>query len=367
MKSSFLAFDFYKNYETRFLLVTIGLLAAPMLMMKILIWLMRIIAPSTHPLTRSEAKWYCCSSNSIEDNEQQLPVDISSQTKEQSKYDLSVIIPAYNEQSRIAAMLGPCVETLVQMGLKSEIIVVDDGSKDETLDVVVEFIKALDYTTRHRLISMKVLKLDTNRGKGRAVTCGMLCASGELCLFADADGATEFSDLSKLISSIKRKQQQQNQVERDNEDGNNVDIAIGSRAHLVKTDSVVKRSRMRNLLMLAFHLVLYCLSTPYIRQIHDTQCGFKLFTRRAVHRIFPFMHLEGWLFDIELLHIASQKGLRCAEVPVDWHEVPGSKLSIIRDAIRMAVDLLELRLCYLLGVWRVDTLTSYPQWRRVRE
>ncbi|KAI3638629.1 hypothetical protein MIR68_003127 [Amoeboaphelidium protococcarum] len=364
MKSPFLAFDFYKNYETKFLLVTIGLLAAPMLIMKSLRWLMRIIAPTTHPLTISEAKWYYCSSNSTEDNEQQLPVDIYSQTKEHSKYDLSVIIPAYNEQSRIAAMLGPCVETLVQMGLRSEIIVVDDGSKDETLDVVVDFIKSLDYTTRHRLISMKVLKLDVNRGKGRAVTCGMLCASGMLCLFADADGATEFSDLSKLISSIKRKQQQ---VERDNEDGNNVDIAIGSRAYLVKTESVVKRSRIRNLLMLAFHLVLYCLSIPYIRQIRDTQCGFKLFTRRAVHLIFPFMHLEGWLFDIELLHIASQKGLRCVEVPVDWHEVPGSKLSIIRDAIRMAVDLLELRLSYLLGVWRVDTLTSYPQWRREGE
>jgi len=127
-------------------------------------------------------------------------------------------------------------------------------------------------------------------------------------------------------------------------------VTVGSRAHLVGTDVVVKRSFVRNLLMRGLHL---CLKTLGVGHIQDTQCGFKLFTRESARLLFPPMHIAHWIFDVELLLLAHLLGVPVAEVPIAWHEVQGSKINLMSDSITMLKDLIILRVNYAIGRWAV--------------
>ncbi|CAO3630301.1 unnamed protein product [Cunninghamella blakesleeana] len=250
---------------------------------------------------------------------------------------LSVIIPAFDESKRLSVMLTETIDYLEDCKKENktftyELIIVDDGSRDNTIKI------ALDFAKQNKHIDIRILALEKNRGKGGAVTQGMLCARGEYCLMVDADGATKFSDLVKLEEQLKLI----------NKDGNG--IAIGSRSHLVSTDAVVKRSFVRNFLMRGFHTLVYTLG---IRGIEDTQCGFKLFTRNTAQVIFPNMHVERWIFDIECLMIAQTQNIPLVEVQVNWHEIDGSKVNLITDSVQMARDLFLIRLNYVLGFWKV--------------
>ncbi|RKP25751.1 nucleotide-diphospho-sugar transferase [Syncephalis pseudoplumigaleata] len=252
---------------------------------------------------------------------------------------LSVIVPAYNEERRLGTMLEETAQFLHEQQQQQpdytyEILVVDDGSRDSTSEV------ALDYARKHPEYAIRVLTLAQNRGKGGAVAEGMMRARGERLLFADADGATKFSDIKALEEKL-------NHISQETKRG----VVVGSRAHLVQTDAVVKRSAIRNFLMHSFHQLLYVLG---VREIQDTQCGFKLFTRSAARCIFPNVHVEGWIFDVEVLLIAMRCSIPIAEVPVTWHEIDGSKMSLIQDSIQMALDLFTIRLNYMLGVWRIE-------------
>lgn len=182
----------------------------------------------------------------------------------------------------------------------------------------------------------------------------MLCARGKYLLFADADGATNFSDLETLIVEMSK-----SIIE------NPCSVVIGSRSHLVSTDAVVQRSFVRNFLMYSFHTVVYLLCVAGVRKIKDTQCGFKLFSRAAAQKIFPYMHVEGWIFDIELLQLAAEQGMLIKEVEVNWIEIPGSKMSLVKDSINMALDLLVIRLNYLIGRWRISSnrMPAVGAWR----
>ena len=152
-------------------------------------------------------------------------------------------------------------------------------------------------------------------------------------------------------------------------DGSRRGVAIGSRGHLVGSEAVVQRSAVRNFLMRSFHFVLMILTPPATSRIRDTQCGFKLFSRAALPHIVPYMHAEGWIFDIEMLMLAESApatpvlasdgsvigtsyGIKVAEVPIAWHEVEGSKMSLVQDSVRMAVGLAVLRASWMLGVYR---------------
>lgn len=117
----------------------------------------------------------------------------------------------------------------------------------------------------------------------------------------------------------------------------------------------VQRSFVRNFLMRCFHTLVYTLG---IRGIKDTQCGFKLFTRKTAQLVFPNMHVERWIFDIECLMIAQLQKIPIAEVQVNWHEIDGSKINLMMDSIQMARDLLLIRLNYIFGLWKVDTNKS---------
>lgn len=324
--------------------------------------------------------------------------DISS--VEPAEVEVSVVIPAYNEEKRIIPALEEAIEYLDERfgrsdgddestnskkkkkkrgtsttqhhrqvfrktkdGAKKEgevsgyeILIVDDGSRDKTIDVVLEF------SRKHNLHDiLRVVHLEKNRGKGGAVTHGFRHVRGEYIVFADADGASRFSDLGRLIEGCE-----------DVVDASNRGVAIGSRGHLVGSDAVVKRSALRNFLMKSFHFVLMILTPPATSRIRDTQCGFKLFSRAALPHIIPYMHMEGWIFDIEMLMLAESApptpvvasdgtvigaapGIRVAEVPIDWHEVEGSKMSLIRDSVNMALGLAILRGSWMFGVYRRRT------------
>ncbi|KAI9244812.1 nucleotide-diphospho-sugar transferase [Phascolomyces articulosus] len=237
-------------------------------------------------------------------------------------------------------MLTEAIEFLQQKEQRNkkftyEILIVDDGSRDNTIQVALEFAKSHDGN-----VDIRVLGLEKNRGKGGAVTQGMLCARGERCLMVDADGATKFADLQKLEAAL----------DKITKDGHGV--AVGSRSHLVSTEAVVKRSFVRNFLMRSFHSLVYILG---IRGIEDTQCGFKLFTRKSAQLIFPNMHVERWIFDIECLMIAQLQKIPIQEVQVNWHEIDGSKINLMMDSVQMARDLLLIRLNYILGLWTVNS------------
>ncbi|KAH3669291.1 hypothetical protein OGAPHI_001412 [Ogataea philodendri] len=234
-------------------------------------------------------------------------------------------------------MLSECVEHLdKQYAGKYEILVVDDGSKDDTAVYALELAAELELAPH----VLRVVEFVKNRGKGGAVTHGIQFVRGKYAIFADADGASKFSDLDKLMQSIQKLDKR--------EPDTIPAVAIGSRSHMVNTDAVVKRSFIRNFLMYALHTLVYVFG---IRTIKDTQCGFKLFNKAAIAKIFPRMHTEGWIFDVEILILAINQGIPVDEVAISWHEVDGSKMVLARDSITMAVDLVVTRLAYIMGIY----------------
>jgi len=254
--------------------------------------------------------------------------------------DLSIIVPTYNETKRMPKMLKSTIKHILSIPKrKTEILIIDDGSADGTSDL------ALNYAKENPEIEIRVIIREKNSGKGGAVRHGMLHARGERLLMVDADGASRFEDLELLWTALDGL---------DEKRVNPAAIAVGSRAHLVQTEAVVKRSFLRNLLMYGFHTILRVLGVGYIR---DTQCGFKLFTRKAAREIFPSQHLTTWIFDVEILLLAKMLGIPVEEVPIEWHEVAGSKLNVVTDSLQMLRDLLILRANHLLGRWKVSQNT----------
>jgi len=214
-----------------------------------------------------------------------------------------------------------------------EIIVCDDGSRDRTSDV------ALEYSKKYGTDRVRVLQLKQNQGKGGAVQQGMLAARGQYLLMADADAATRISDLESLETRIK-------EIDKDGRA-----VAVGSRAHL-QDNVVATRKWHRNLMMYVFHFAVAFLC---VRGVRDTQCGFKLFTRKAAQWLFINQQLRRWAFDVELLFLARHLNIPIVEVAVNWTEIAGSKLDPIDASLTMARDLVIIRLSYLLRIWRIKS------------
>ncbi|CAF1311416.1 unnamed protein product [Adineta steineri] len=257
-----------------------------------------------------------------------------------SKY-LSVIIPAYKEVDRLPVMMKDTMDYLEQRQAKDssftyELIIVDDGSPDKTSEI------ALKFSAQYGTDIVRVLTLDANRGKGGAVRMGVLSARGQWILFADADGATKFSDFTKVekgaLAAIK----------------NNDVVVCGSRRHL-EQESVSQRSAFRTLLMYVFHFEVWLFA---VKSIRDTQCGFKLFSRQAAQKIFTQMHVERWAFDVELLYIAEKLKIPIAEVDVNWQEIPGSKLDPFTASLQMGIDILAIWFRYITGIWTINHIKN---------
>ncbi|MBN2112190.1 glycosyltransferase family 2 protein [Candidatus Woesearchaeota archaeon] len=235
-----------------------------------------------------------------------------------AKLSLSVVIPAYNEEKRIGKTLRRITSYLDKRKDDYEIIVVDDCSKDNTVKVA-RFLK------NKRL---KVLKNKCNLGKGGAVKNGMLAAKKKYVLFSDADLSTPIEEIEKF-EKLKDK----------------YDILIGSRA-LKESDIKIKQPFYRVLMGKTFNLIVNLL---VIWGVKDTQCGFKWFRKDAVKKIFPKQTFNGFSFDVELLFIAKKYGYSIKEVPVTWLNSPDSKVSAVRDSIRMFMDLIKIRINDLRG------------------
>lgn len=252
--------------------------------------------------------------------------------------ELSVIVPAYNEEERLPMMMDEALEYLEERKkkLKSftyEVIVVDDGSKDKTTQI------AQSYCNKYGSDKIRVLTLAKNRGKGGAIRLGMFSARGRYLLFADADGASKFSDFTKLENEMKNMKK----------DSSNRAVVCGSRAHL-EEESIAQRSFFRTILMKGFHFVVWFLC---VRGIKDTQCGFKLLSREAAVLLFSNLHVERWAFDVDMLFLAQYFNIPVGEVAINWTEIEGSKMVPVFSWIQMGKDIILIRLRYFLGAWKI--------------
>jgi dolichyl-phosphate beta-glucosyltransferase len=228
---------------------------------------------------------------------------------------LSIVIPAYNEQSRLPRTVLATLRWCSALSLDFELIIVDDGSGDETLALARLF---EDSDVRIRTLACP------HTGKGATVRLGVLNARGRVVMFMDADGATPLDEIPKLLGAI----------------DSGYDVAIGSRVLQRPGEIEVTTSLHRRLIGRAFAL---CVNLFAIDGIGDTQCGFKAFRRSAVPAIFSRQRILGFAFDVEILFIARRLGLSIVEIPVNWQAQPGSKVNLVTDSIRMLWDISHVR------------------------
>lgn len=236
---------------------------------------------------------------------------------------LSIVIPAYNEENRIGRTLAGTFEYLGAQSYDSEVLVVNDGSRDRTAEKVLAF--AERSSGRLRLIENP-----GNRGKGYAIRNGMLQATGDIVLFYDADLATPTSEIVKVISPIAE---------------NRYDVVFGSRA-LDRSLIGTHQSALRETIGKAGNLIQFALTGLNFK---DTQCGFKAFRREAAQTVFPLQQIDGFGFDPEILFIAKKQGWRLLETPVRWNHVEGSKVNPIGSPIKVLMEVSTIRLNDLTG------------------
>jgi glycosyltransferase involved in cell wall biosynthesis len=226
---------------------------------------------------------------------------------------LSVVIPAYNEASRIGQTLADLLGTLGPVPFAFEIRVVDDGSEDGTSRVVEEV---------GRIDQRIVVQREPHRGKGGALRAGLLAAPGTVRFMCDADLAMPAPEIHRFLAMVP----------------DECDIAIGTREG--PGARRVGEPAYRHLMGRAFNaLVRYAL----LPDLQDTQCGFKLFSARSVDAVLPLTTIDGWALDLEILYIARIQGWRIREVPIEWHHDAQSRVSVMRDPWRMAADVRRIR------------------------
>lgn len=247
--------------------------------------------------------------------------------EESPRLALSIVIPVYNETGRIGSTLQRLLERAQAGPDACEILVVDDGSTDGTVELVERICRESP--------AVRLLRNPGNCGKGFAVRNGMLDARGEYLLFSDADLSTPIEEAERLWEALK----------------NGYDVAIGSRA--LKPEWVYPRQPWaRETAGKTFNLFVRALTgLPY----RDTQCGFKAFRREAARAIFSRQTIPGFGFDVEILYLARKLGYRALEVPVHWANDPRTKVRPVRDGRRMLGDLVRIRWNDWTGKYRLPS------------
>lgn len=243
----------------------------------------------------------------------------------ESAPEVSVVIPAYNEEIRILPTIGAIATHMSASGRPWELIVADDGSTDGTAQLVADL----------GFANLRVLVAERNGGKGSAVRRGMLAARGEVILFADADQSTPIEQFEKLEAKL----------------AEGFDVVVGSRK--AEGADVRHKSTLRRLLSWGLHTLV---RVVFGIAVLDTQCGFKLFTRDAARDLFQMQRVDGFSFDLEVLYLAGTHHLRVAEVPVEWIDAPGSTVSAIKVSLAFLGDLVAIK-------WR-DLRGQYATARR---
>jgi len=232
--------------------------------------------------------------------------------------DISIVIPAKDEEYRLPGFLEPLLAYIKKSNYHYEIIVVDDGSTDQT--------SALVLAAQKTWPCLVLLSLGKNYGKGYAVRQGLLAAHGQVIIFMDADGSTPAEEIEKNLIYLSE----------------GYDIVIGSRV-LLGEGSRVKAKFYRQMMGWIFN---FFVSTFLIKGIKDTQCGFKIFRRETIRPLWENAKLDGFGFDLEILYLAQKKNYKIKEVAVNWKHVGHSKVDVIKDSWRMLVNIFQIRSWY---------------------
>jgi dolichyl-phosphate beta-glucosyltransferase len=238
--------------------------------------------------------------------------------------DLSVVIPAYNEERRIAPTLARVDAFLAAAGLRYEIVVVDDGSTDGTVALVDRIARTMP--------TLRCIAAKPNRGKGSAVRIGMLAATGKIRLMCDADCSMPPEEMPKLLNRILMGE---------------ADIAIGSRY----ADGAVVAERQPLYRRLWSRLCNAAVQRFLVDGIRDTQCGFKAFTAVAADEIFRRTQIDGWAFDLEALALARRIGFEIAEVPVSWTDDARSRVNPLKDMWKVIREAIVIRKNLSRGIY----------------
>ncbi len=245
------------------------------------------------------------------------------------KPDISIVIPAYNESERLGSPLTSVLNFIEANKLNAEVIVVDDGSSDDTAKVAENTLASMPN------VATNVVSYEKNRGKGFAVRAGLMAAVADIALFSDADLSTPIDEMSKLVDPIKN---------------GDFDVAFGSRAldrTLIGTHQPWRREQGGRVM----NLIIKTMSgLPF----SDTQCGFKAFNMLKFRPLLDIMQIDRFGFDVEFLFVANHHNLRLAEIPVRWNDVAGSKVSVIRDTRRMISELIQIRRNAQQGKYKIS-------------
>jgi dolichyl-phosphate beta-glucosyltransferase len=233
----------------------------------------------------------------------------------------TIVIPAYNESVRLAASLEKVLAYVHAQNWNAEVIVVNDGSRDNTAEIV--------RTCAAKDPTLRLIENPGNRGKGYSVRNGMLHAKGEIVIFSDADLSSPIEEAVKLLQAL--------------DDG--ADVAIGSR--WLRTETQTQRQPLYRQLFGRIFNVLLRLTLGL--NFKDTQCGFKAFKQPAVHAIFPLQKIERWGFDPEILFLARKLGFKVKEVPVVWGHSGGTRINPLVDGSRMFLEMLRIRWYSIAG------------------
>jgi glycosyltransferase involved in cell wall biosynthesis len=228
--------------------------------------------------------------------------------------ELSIVVPSFNEERRLPRTLERIANYIREKRPNTEVIVVDDGSTDQTAAVAESW--------KDRIPGLRVLTNDGNRGKGYSVRHGSLEAQGDVVLFTDADLSAPIEEAQKLLAALQTH-----------------DVAIGSRA-VDRSLIEVHESPFREFAGIVFNrIVRVALGLPFV----DTQCGFKAFHRERCRIVFEQQTIERFGFDPELLYLARHHGLSIVEVPVRWAHSPATKVNMMRDSLQMFLDIFIIR------------------------
>lgn len=237
---------------------------------------------------------------------------------------VSIVIPAYNEAERILPTVGAIASYMSTLDLPWELIVADDGSKDET----VALLQGLD------MVNLRVLIAEKNGGKGSAVRRGMQAARGEYVLFADADNSTPIEQLGPMLQRMENE---------------GFDVLVGSRAAAGAQEA--NRSFLRQTMSDTLRWIVQ--NVMHIG-VQDTQCGFKLFRQNVAQQLCALQTIDGFSFDLELLYLTTRLGYKLGEQPVEWFDAPGSKVDSMKEARRFIKDIARIRMNDARGVYNVN-------------
>lgn len=234
---------------------------------------------------------------------------------------LTIVIPVFNEARRITPFLIDVIGYVNQCAFSCEVLLVDDGSTDETVPLIKNLLE------QHIPGMYRIEQLECNQGKGAALRKGMLAARGRYILFLDADGSTAISELDNFIPEF----------------GENYDIYIAVRTK--KHDAPLKRKLFGYGYILLANFILSA-------RLSDFTCGFKCYSQQAARTVFSRQRLNNWSFDAEDLFIAKKFGCRIKEIPVYWKHIGESKVKVFKNVIVCGIDLLRIRMHELLGRYR---------------